>query len=555
MEDKIKAFNNGSNMLEVAREYTQLGWGVLPVNRGEKAPGVKWGEYQERKPTKKELNTWFKGKSNKDVGITLVTGEISGVTIIDVDNAVMSYGIKGDVMVRSGGGGKHFYYQYEKGIPSKSKHGGFPVDTKSDGGVIVLPPTIHPKGNEYRWETFTDLPKFPKRFWEKKFGVIEKETKLVAMTPSDFGRQLVEFYKMDEGDGRNERLVAILGRLRRYVTSDEMFAVLGTYIANTANNPLGQKEVTAMLSQARDWESPEYVSAEIVRTKDLVKDLVYLKQLEALAPSTGYKGLDQEMTGFLPGNVYVLSGETNAGKTQVAINFAYNIAKQDKGVLYIALEPQERILNYLCSIDKNLPFADVTQEAIGEMSPIVDKIDYIKSCSSLDELRGVLEGASGYSMIIIDHIGYFVSGGAGDALGKQQDLMKRLPKLAREKECAVMAIAHVRKKGAGGSKKRGRILDGFDISGSGSFIQDATDVLIIRREFEFDELDSEDNRFKPEGGIVVNKTKSPQEGATGYAHLYFTPESALIIERGPSFQMNEKVGITPEQVRDIFKGS
>lgn len=54
--------------------------------------------------------------------------------------------------------------------------------------------------------------------------------------------------------------------------------------------------------------------------------------------SSGYSGFDPAFKGFVEGEVTILGGYTSHGKTQVAANFAYNIAKAGHAVLFVTLE-------------------------------------------------------------------------------------------------------------------------------------------------------------------------------------------------------------------------
>ena len=59
------------------------------------------------------------------------------------------------------------------------------------------------------------------------------------------------------------------------------------------------------------------------------------------AISTGWKNLDKALDGGLYEGLYVIPGATGTGKTAFALQMAYQIASQEKDVLYISLEMGE----------------------------------------------------------------------------------------------------------------------------------------------------------------------------------------------------------------------
>lgn len=61
--------------------------------------------------------------------------------------------------------------------------------------------------------------------------------------------------------------------------------------------------------------------------------------------STGYKTIDDYLLGIKPGDVVMLGGYTNLGKSTVSLDWCMNFARQGANVLYFALEDNEREMN------------------------------------------------------------------------------------------------------------------------------------------------------------------------------------------------------------------
>lgn len=61
--------------------------------------------------------------------------------------------------------------------------------------------------------------------------------------------------------------------------------------------------------------------------------------------STGYKSIDNYLLGIKPGDVIMLGGYTNLGKSTVSLDWCFNFAEQGANILYFALEDNEREMN------------------------------------------------------------------------------------------------------------------------------------------------------------------------------------------------------------------
>lgn len=108
--------------------------------------------------------------------LAIRTGAVSGTTVVDVDppgietmRVLVSDGhLPRTVAAITGRDGFHLIYGHPGGkIMSGAGKGGAGIDIKSDGGYIVVAPSVHPTtGKAYRWlASFTDpLTPLP-RYW------------------------------------------------------------------------------------------------------------------------------------------------------------------------------------------------------------------------------------------------------------------------------------------------------------------------------------------------------------------------------------------------------
>lgn len=168
--------------LEAALAYASYGWFVMPICRGQKRPAIAdWPNNASTDPA--VIRAWWddetihRGAGSPNVGI--MTGEKSGLVVIDIDPRN-----GGDLNIddflrelrdkykmpllpllkcRTGGGGLHLYCRHPgPGVFVRSRTGktGGPrpgVELKADGGqMVVAPPSVHPSGVLYTWESLTE---------------------------------------------------------------------------------------------------------------------------------------------------------------------------------------------------------------------------------------------------------------------------------------------------------------------------------------------------------------------------------------------------------------
>lgn len=171
--------NEMKTFRDFALEYLEKRrWSVHPlIPRTKKPVCDNWNQWSSELPTREQVEDWWKENPNYNIG--LVTGEASKVVVLDIDlyenqNAVAELeAIAGSGMhkkivcpfVHTPRGGKHAYFAYPEGANIGCTSIGIKgIQTRGNGGNIVLPPSIHPiTGGVYRWNDteFTTLPPFP----------------------------------------------------------------------------------------------------------------------------------------------------------------------------------------------------------------------------------------------------------------------------------------------------------------------------------------------------------------------------------------------------------
>ncbi len=141
------------NIKEQALQYLAMGLSIVPVGK-DKVALIKWEEFQKRHPTKDEVEQWF--QKWPDANIAIVTGQVSGVVVIDFDTPDAlaigkAKGLPNTPMVQTARG-YHAYLKYREGVRNFQKRADLPgIDLRGDGGYVVAPPSVHENGHIYSW--------------------------------------------------------------------------------------------------------------------------------------------------------------------------------------------------------------------------------------------------------------------------------------------------------------------------------------------------------------------------------------------------------------------
>lgn len=152
---------DGVGTLPAALELWEAGFNVVPAPKGGKRPTGSWKRWQTERQTERDVRELF---GDADCNIFLVTGAGDlPVVVLDCDNGEavrwwrerLGAGLTAAVRVRTGGGGRHYYFRLADGLDVRncSSQEGAPEkwDVRGVGGGVIAPPSTHESGSKYRW--------------------------------------------------------------------------------------------------------------------------------------------------------------------------------------------------------------------------------------------------------------------------------------------------------------------------------------------------------------------------------------------------------------------
>lgn len=161
MSDSCTNFR--TNLHAAALQYHEWGWSILPV-RGDldtqspKAAAVRWSQFQQRRPTHDELESWF--GDGRFMGVGVVCGRVSRLAVLDFDDAACLAAFANacpdlteTYTVESGVRGlPHYYYHVPDDVYVRGRRANG-ADFQFERTYVIAPPTTI---NGTSWQVAND---------------------------------------------------------------------------------------------------------------------------------------------------------------------------------------------------------------------------------------------------------------------------------------------------------------------------------------------------------------------------------------------------------------
>ncbi len=327
------------------RFYLKKGISLFPANR-DKIPVLRsWMPYQKRYPSSEEIESWEKNPGNN---LALVCGKLSNLTVLDADSdeaiqEIESYFADSFEIpsVDTPRGGRHFYFQFCKSLPSNSVGLGQSgkIDIRSEGGYILAPPSKTENG-EYKWNTnlnleTTPLPKIPE-------ALINLLKTRVSQEPTSHPPQPM----LKEGTRDNDLFHASVMLFKDSRPRDQVERII-LAMAKVCDPPFPEKEALRKVESA--WkrvsrnDTSESVGEELAgnsftANSEGFSDFLNKKRTGKLwgHNMSSFPQLTRAMMGLR--EITVLSAEAKVGKSTFVQQIASNVLDGGIPVLYYDFE-------------------------------------------------------------------------------------------------------------------------------------------------------------------------------------------------------------------------
>lgn len=478
-----------SAMFEAGMEYIKNGLSVIPVGM-DKKPLIAWKEFQERKATQEEFHNWI--RTYKDMQLGVVTGKISNIIVVDIDNPNLDISwLPETTVVKTGSGGKHYYYSYIEGFSNRARIKEF-IDIRADGGYVVVPPSKNLNG-PYSWEKRVPLAVFPKHLFFKE----QEELKISEPVDS-------EYSGFSEGQ-RNQEMTRYIGHILTKVHPKEWNNIAYPMIelANSRNRPpLPSSELKTIFSsicnrELRDTSNRWYNYPEVKPFKPensptnlMVKDNYQLRY------TWGTRTLDTNFSIIKRGNFIVLGAKSGSGKTTFAFDMAQKNAVLGHKVLFISLEMDEKEVKDAVArrragitveeeYDYNIPANKqlIFENKIAEINSLTNL--YFKGVRrggglKWEQILDIIYGYNDLDMIFIDNLDLIEGERGENDWDRQKRVVKKIMGFTSDKRVPIVLIHHYRKI----MGKEGKVANVDDLSGSKKICDGADRVLNISRNYD-----------------------------------------------------------------------
>lgn len=336
------------DMFQYVKAYLDLGWQPIPTHYAVDgvcscvrsgmcySPGKhpvpnKW---QSQAFTEEALKSYW--DECKDYNIGLVTGTRTNLVALDVDAKSGGYeslhtleekhGILPHTTTAStGGGGKHYLFQYPKGILIPTKGNILSgLDVRGEGGQIIAPPSWHDSGKRrYSWVagcTPKDISPVPMPDW--LIALLEQQEAVWEGAANAHEETSGEYYTQN----RNSNLFALGRRLRviKDFTEDELRQMLHLFNKSKCRPPLADEEVERIIVNVLRKGGSQVVIPKGQSGQEP-------GTIRVFKPSDIWAQRDKKIDYLVPNllgrkEVCILAAPTEAGKSIIAQSLALSVA-------------------------------------------------------------------------------------------------------------------------------------------------------------------------------------------------------------------------------------
>jgi replicative DNA helicase len=207
---------------------------------------------------------------------------------------------------------------------------------------------------------------------------------------------------------------------------------------------------------------------------------------------TGFTDLDRTLIGLGAGDSVIIAGRPAMGKTTLALNVAYRVAKQGHGVGIFSLEMSKmQLVKKFMAIESQIGNSRITnlsdtqyQDYYTKSQKVADLPIYIndKTGISIDQIRSrciTMKRQHDIKLIVIDYIG-LVSPSKKSNNREQEisEISRKIKALAMELEIPIISLSQLSRIGEHESDKTPKL---HHLRDSGSIEQDADKVIMLFR--------------------------------------------------------------------------
>ena len=442
-----------SELLDAALAYADLGYSVFPCWLETKNPKTTNGFY-DASDDPGLIESWWAQWPDAPIGLR--TGMPGGIFVVDIDpgtggddtlaDLFKSYGEFPETpQVLTGGGGVHYWFKMpDVNLTVSGGALGPGIDTRGNGGYVIVPPSPHASGRTYIWEVTADLMDVPLADAPPWLIALLQEKKKEALPSAS--------EPIAEGQ-RNATLTRVAGMLRRPGLSQiALEAALMAENEARCKPPLDEKEVKGIARSVARYAPNDTNRPFGMKEKKSFKPPLKEFEIKRIDGDTLRAREFAPLKWFAAGLIHegncIFAGKSKRGKSWLALNMAVSLAtgqdvlghyevREEIKVALCALEDGERRLNRRLrqiEADKSLKHLEVffTMPKLAEGG-----YEFLESLIVQER----------FQVVIIDVLAKVDGGGKNGAKDYQEvyDSLGRLQELRDKHTFALIMITHLRK--------------------------------------------------------------------------------------------------------------
>lgn len=337
------------------------------------------------------------------------------------------------------------------------------------------------------------------------------------------------------------RIVDEKSTLRRLISASNQITQMSyTGDRETTDILAASEKLIYDISMRKGGEMLQPIQPILIRTYEQIDRLVKNKGRIEGVP-TGYRELDDLMTGMHPGELILIAARPSMGKTSFGMNIVANAAIRSKckaAVFSLEMPAEQLAMRMMCT-EARVDMQNVRRGALSddEWLRLCDAMGTIgQSSIHVDATSGItvpeirskarrLQMESGLDIIMIDYLQ--LMSGAGKFGSRQEEvssISRMLKGLAQELRVPVIALSQLSRATANRSDHK-PILS--DIRDSGAIEQDADVVMFIHREDYYDKETEKKNIAE----IIIAKQRN---GSLGTVQLGWRGELTWFVDLSPN---------------------
>lgn len=274
-----------------------------------------------------------------------------------------------------------------------------------------------------------------------------------------------------------------------------------------------------------------YSLKEVIKGSFEMIEQLYDKKEAITGVPSGFGDLDEQTTGFQPGDLIIIGGRPSMGKTALGLNIAQHVAlelREPVAIFSLEMSKEQLALRMLCAeamVDSNSVRKGFIRKedwhkltsAAGRLAEAPIFIDDSSGTSVLEmrakARRLKVEHHGGLGLVVVDYLQLMRGRGSFERREQEiSEISRSLKGLAKELKVPVIALSQLNRGVESRTDKRPSLAD---LRESGAIEQDADVIIFLYRE----EVYQKDNpQFKGKAEAIIAKQRN---GPTGTILLTF----------------------------------